>query len=82
MGRDESLSERDRPRVAQPLPVFILAEEVVAVLIHDLAKLRRILLLKRKQRRVVCESFGDPLIAIGLPKHEVAPPLMRRLVNE
>src|SRR5208282_542625 len=82
MGRIQALAQRDRSGVTQPLSIFVLAHEVLAVLFQDVVKLRRILLLEQQKRGVVCQTFRNPLVAIAFPEHQVAPPLMRRFMDE
>ena len=39
-------------------------------------------LLQQQEGGIVGEAFGNPLIAIALPEHEIAPPLVRGFVNQ
>jgi hypothetical protein len=82
MGRLQALPQRHRAGIAQPLSIFVLAQKIAAVFFENLPELRRVLLLQHQQRRIVRQPFRNPLIPITLPQHQIAPPLMRRLVDQ
>src|ERR1700686_1159918 len=82
MGRLQTLPERNRAGVAQAFSIFIGTQKIESVFLQHLLELRRVTLLEHQQGRVVRQSFGDPLIPITSPKHQVTPPLVRRLVDK
>src|ERR1700722_12915005 len=82
VGGVEALAESDGTGVAQALSIFISRHEIAAVFFEEFTELLGIFLLKGQQCSVVGQPFGDPLIAIRLPENQVAPPLMRRFVDE
>ena len=82
MRRFEPRAEGHGTGVSQSLSILVARKQITAVFLKYVAELRRIFLLEYQQRRVVGESFGNPLIVITLPLHQIAPPLMRGLVHE
>ena len=82
MRRLQPLSQCHRSSIAQPLSIFVLAQKIPPILFQNLPELRRVLLLQHQERRIVRQTLRQPLIPITLPQHQIAPPLMRRLVYQ
>ena len=58
------------------------ANKIVAILLHDLVKSRRIAGFKQHKSAVVGQRFHGPLVAVAAPANQVAPPLVRGLVRD